>query len=118
MITRLWLKGLLKRRPGRLLGAIIGVALTVALLASIGAFTVSSAACMTERAPGILIGFGVAQMLVKVLTGVFDPPPDFLYVPWTYLMLLTVAASLSTIVAVFVTQMASHRIGIEALRDI
>jgi len=41
---------LLRRRLGRLLGAIVGVALTVALLASIGAFTISSAASMTERA--------------------------------------------------------------------
>ncbi|MGH2412148.1 MAG: FtsX-like permease family protein, partial [Microcystaceae cyanobacterium] len=57
---------------------------------------------------GIVMGFGVAQMLVKVLTGVFDPPPDLLYVPWTYLVLLAVAASVSTGVAVFVTQVASH----------
>jgi len=64
-----------------------------------------------------VIGFGVAQMLVKVLTGVFDPPPEFLYVPWTYLVLLAVAASASTGVAVFVTQMASRRVGVEALRD-
>ncbi len=69
-------------------------------------------------ASGIVIGFGVAQMLVKVLTGVFDPPPEFLYVPWTYLVLLAVAASASTGVAVFVTQMASRRVGVEALRDI
>ncbi len=67
---------------------------------------------------GIVMGFGVAQMLVKVLTGVFDPPPEFLYVPWTYLVLLAVAASASTGVAVFVTQMASRRVGVEALRDI
>ncbi len=67
---------------------------------------------------GIVIGFGVAQMLVKLLTGVFDPPPDFLSVPWTSLLLLTVAASLSIGVAVFVTQKSSHRIGIEVLRDI
>lgn len=50
MITILWFKGLLSRRPGRLVGAILGVALTVALLATIGAFTVSSAANMTARA--------------------------------------------------------------------
>lgn len=50
MISILWFKGLISRRPGRLLGAIVGVALTVALLAVIGAFTVSSAASMTTRA--------------------------------------------------------------------
>ncbi len=63
------------------------------------------------------MGFGVAQMLVKVLTGVFEPQPD-LYVPWTYLVLFAVAASASTGVAVFLTQMASRRVGVEALRGI
>jgi putative ABC transport system permease protein len=50
MLTILWLKGLLAHRSGRLLGAIVGVALTVALLASIGVFIASSSASMTQRA--------------------------------------------------------------------
>lgn len=67
---------------------------------------------------GMIIGFGVAQMLVKVLTGVFDPPPDFLSVPWKYLLLLIVVTSVSTIVAVSAMQIVSRRVGVEALRDI
>src|SRR5260221_8923190 len=50
MLTMLWLKGLLANRSGRLLGAIVGVALTVALLTSIGVFIASSSASMTQRA--------------------------------------------------------------------
>ncbi len=50
MITSLWLSGLLARRPGRLLGAVVGVACTVALLVALGAFVSSSAATMTRRA--------------------------------------------------------------------
>src|SRR5260221_10238539 len=50
MLTMLWLKGLLAYRSGRLLGAIVGVALTVALLTSIGVFIASSSASMTQRA--------------------------------------------------------------------
>src|SRR5258708_8227797 len=50
MLTMVWLKGLLGYRSGRLLGAIIGVALTVALLAAIGVFIASSSASMTQRA--------------------------------------------------------------------
>lgn len=50
MLTRLWLRGLLTRRSGRLLGAVAGVMLTVALLASIGVFVAVSAASMTQRA--------------------------------------------------------------------
>ena len=50
MLTMLWLKGLFAYRSGRLLGAMVGVALTVALLASIGVFIASSSASMTRRA--------------------------------------------------------------------
>src|SRR5258708_4758699 len=50
MLTILWMKDLLIYRSGRLLGAIVGVALTVALLASIGVFIASSSASMTQRA--------------------------------------------------------------------
>lgn len=31
---------------------------------------------------GALTGWGIAQFLVKILTGVFDPPPGSLAVPW------------------------------------
>jgi hypothetical protein len=37
---------------------------------------------------GICVGSLVAFMLVKVLAGVFDPPPEFFSVPWIYLLLL------------------------------
>ena len=50
MIALIWFKGLLSRRRGRLLGAVAGVALTVALLATIGAFIASSGSSMTKRA--------------------------------------------------------------------
>jgi len=67
---------------------------------------------------GTELGFGVAQMLVKVLTGVFDPPPEILSVPWVYLVLLAGAAIASTAVAVISAQNASSRVGVEILRDI
>ena len=56
MLTLLWLKGLLSYRSGRLLGAIVGVALTVSLLASIGTFISSSAVSMTQRAAANVYG--------------------------------------------------------------
>ena len=34
---------------------------------------------------GAVIAAAISDMLVKVLTGVFDPPPDALSVPWGYL---------------------------------
>jgi putative ABC transport system permease protein len=44
---------------------------------------------------GLATGWGLSYLLVKVLTGVFDPPPTGLTVPWGYLAVLvacTVAA--------------------------
>jgi putative ABC transport system permease protein len=67
---------------------------------------------------GVPLGFGVAQMLVKILTGVFDPPPEAMSIPWTYLVLLAIAAVISTAVAVIGAQIASVRWIIESLRDI
>ncbi|WP_199711357.1 ABC transporter permease [Tessaracoccus antarcticus] len=49
-ISTLWLHGLVRQRPGRLLGVTVGIALAVALLASLGSFLVMSKATMTDRA--------------------------------------------------------------------
>lgn len=49
-MTGRWLSGVLRRRPGRLLGAAAGIAVAVALLASLGAFLAHSQATMTDRA--------------------------------------------------------------------
>lgn len=45
---------------------------------------------------GGFLGWGLSVMLVKVLTGVFDPPPAHLAVPWVYLggVAVTVAVGL------------------------
>ncbi len=67
---------------------------------------------------GTALGFGVAQMLVAVLKGVFDPPPESLSVPWAYLALLALAAAASTAIAVFSAQVVSSRSKAEDLRDI
>jgi putative ABC transport system permease protein len=50
MLTLAWVRGLLVRRRGRLVSIAAGVAVAVALLASIGAFLSGSTAAMTERA--------------------------------------------------------------------
>ena len=49
-MTYLWIMGLLRYRLLRLVGAGFGIAVTVALLTSLGAFLASSTATMTERA--------------------------------------------------------------------
>ncbi|MDQ2797519.1 MAG: FtsX-like permease family protein [Actinomycetota bacterium] len=49
-MIRIWLPALLRRQPARLLGAAAGVAIAVALLASLGAFLAHAKASMTGRA--------------------------------------------------------------------
>jgi len=37
---------------------------------------------------GVLSGWALSLIIVKILTGVFDPPPPHLFVPWAYLAAL------------------------------
>ncbi|MDO8121143.1 ABC transporter permease [Isoptericola sp. b490] len=67
-MTRLWWRGLLRRRRGRLAGAVIGTATAVALLAALGMFLATSKASMTARAAS---GVGV-DWQVQVAQGA-DP---------------------------------------------
>jgi len=67
---------------------------------------------------GFATGFGIAKMLVKVLTGVFDPPPETLAIPVVYLIVLVVAGCVSTVLAVLIAQRVSQRKAIEELRTI
>jgi putative ABC transport system permease protein len=67
---------------------------------------------------GFATGFGIAKMLVKVLTGVFDPAPQALAIPALYLVVLVLAGCVSTVVAVLIAQRVSQRRTLEALRTI
>jgi putative ABC transport system permease protein len=67
---------------------------------------------------GIALGFAVAQILVVVLTGVFDPPPASLTVPWGYVGTLAVAAAASTVLAVALITRATGKAVVGALRGL
>ena len=45
------------------------------------------------------LGLLLAQMLVALLTHVFDPPPDHLAIPWGYLGALAGAAVVTALAA-------------------
>jgi putative ABC transport system permease protein len=86
----------------------------------LGAFVWAESAFVTGG--GLLLGAAIASgitlLLVKVLTGVFDPPPDTLAIPWGYLtsdVLLTLAAVAA---AGAITLRRLRRPAIEELRDL
>jgi putative ABC transport system permease protein len=66
---------------------------------------------------GVLTGSAVAWMLVKLLTGVFDPPPDRLTVPWVYLGLLIAAAAASVVASVRISERQVETSPIMILRE-
>ncbi|MGW0970749.1 FtsX-like permease family protein [Streptomyces sp. NPDC002516] len=71
----------------------------------------------TGLATGALIGWALSQMLVKVLTGVFDPPPAALAVPGAYLALTGIAAVTAVLAAALNGIRTSRRPAVEELRD-
>ncbi|MEV6765665.1 FtsX-like permease family protein [Streptomyces sp. NPDC051105] len=69
-------------------------------------------------AGGALIGWALSEMLVKVLTGVFDPPPAALAIPGVYLALTGAAALAAILAAALNGSRRSHRPAVEELRDL
>ena len=65
---------------------------------------------------GIAVGFGVAYTLVSLLTGVFDPPPETLSVPWLYVTVALLTALVCGSIAIAGTLALSTRPDLEALR--
>jgi len=71
---------------------------------------------------GLILGAVMAAVLsvtlVDVLTGVFDPPPDFLSIPWVYLIGVAAAVVATVLGAGLITLRALRRPAIEELRDL
>jgi putative ABC transport system permease protein len=66
---------------------------------------------------GVALGWALAELLVAVLVGVFDPPPTALTVPWGFLggLLVTVVLALS-VASVAIARLAG-RDAVSAFRD-
>ncbi|MGI8802656.1 MAG: FtsX-like permease family protein [Solirubrobacteraceae bacterium] len=71
---------------------------------------------------GLILGAVMASLLsitlVDVLTGVFDPPPDALSIPWGYLLGVVAAVVATVVAAGLITLRALRRPAIEELRDL
>ncbi|TCR85267.1 ABC transporter permease [Rhizobium sp. BK376] len=66
---------------------------------------------------GVWTGWLVADMLVTVLQGVFDPPPEYLSIPWAYLVSLAVVTLVTTGAALANAIRDAVRAPIERLRE-
>jgi putative ABC transport system permease protein len=86
----------------------------------LGGFVWSEAAFVTlgGLAAGALTGWVLAEMLVKVLTGVFDPPPAALSVPWGYLAVVAGVAIGAVSLAGMLTIQRAQRVPVTVLRDL
>ena len=100
---------------------------TFALAAALGANRRQLAGFVWGEATFVTVGgvalgaigaWGLTHMIVKVLTGVFDPPPTTLAIPWTYLALVIAAAAAAVVLAASRAVRGAHRPAIEMLRDI
>jgi putative ABC transport system permease protein len=86
----------------------------------LGGFVWSEAAFVTVGGLvlGALGGSVLTAMLVKVLTGVFDPPPSAVAVPWLYLGSVLAVACAAVVVAAAGTIRTLRRPALESLREL
>jgi len=86
----------------------------------LGGFVWSEAAFVSAGglALGALAGWTIAAMLVKVLTGVFDPPPAVLAVPWSYLVVVGIVSVAAVVVAAIVSIQRARRAPLAVLRGL
>ncbi|WP_374968229.1 FtsX-like permease family protein [Terrabacter sp. BE26] len=66
---------------------------------------------------GALISWALSQMLVKVLTGVFDPPPSSIAIPTVYLTVTAATVLAALAAAAGFSARSSTRPAVEELRD-
>jgi putative ABC transport system permease protein len=86
----------------------------------LAAFVWAEAAVVTGGglAAGAAAGWLLSTMLVKVLTGVFDPPPSSLAVPWAYLTAMAAVALAAVAAAAGGAVRSAHRATVVSLREL
>jgi putative ABC transport system permease protein len=67
---------------------------------------------------GAVLGFALSWLLVRVLAGVFDPPPSALAVPWGYLVGLGIGALAALLGTAVWAASAARRPAVEVLREL
>jgi len=69
-------------------------------------------------AVGVVVGSSLSTMLVKVLTGVFDPPPATLAVPWAYLLAVLAVSGISVAISCVAAVRHARQPAVDAVRDL
>lgn len=69
-------------------------------------------------AAGSLLAWALSRMLVAVLSGVFDPPPATLAVPWTYVIGVALTVVVAVVGTAVVAAASSRRAAVEELRQL
>ena len=110
----LWL-GLTERRRTFAIATALG-----ANQRQLGAFVWAEATITTGAGllTGSIAAWALSNMLVKVLHGVFDPAPESLAVPWTYLATMTLVALAATAAASLVAIRSSRTPHLDLLRTL
>ena len=110
----LWL-GLTERRRTFAIATALG-----ANQRQLGAFVWAEATITTGAGllTGTVTAWALSNMLVKVLHGVFDPAPQSLAVPWTYLATMTIVALVATAIASVVAIRSSRTPHLDLLRTL
>jgi putative ABC transport system permease protein len=67
---------------------------------------------------GIVIGMSLGFLLIKLLTGIFDPPPEGMTVPVTYVGAIILAAFVAGFLSLSVLNRWSARVRTSDLRDL
>ena len=110
----LWL-GLTERRRTFAIAAALG-----ANQRQLGAFVWAEAGVTTGAgvAAGVMSAWALSNMLVKVLQGVFDPAPESLAVPWSYLAAVAAIALGATLAAAIAAIRHAHTPQLDLLRSL
>ena len=113
-------------------GLVLGLGLaerrrTFAIVSALGANTRQLAAFVWSEAVfvtvggtilGAVAGWLLAFVIVKELTGVFDPPPQHLFVPWGYLIAIAAITGAAVATAGSLAIRATRRPALRILREL
>ena len=106
--------GVAERRRALAVASVLGAGRRqLTLMASSGAAVATAIGLIA----GALLSVAMSRMLVKVLSGVFDPPPSALAIPWGYVAMVLASAAAAILAAALAARWLGRRVGVADLRS-